>query len=187
MGKKLIGKIPEVDIKKEYFLYLFFIVFLSALLHELGHALALVMSGGKILSYQLAGIVPEPKFSADLFFFLGGPLATLIICLFAAFEILRDESNSGKWLAAIFANFRPALLLTSYELPRDEAFFVNTFKIPPALIFAIYLIVYSFPMLILIKAPKLPPGKKIAFYLYNLVVILAVFELLEALNKIIFR
>lgn len=182
--------IPRVRIRRRYYLYLFLINLLSVFLHEFGHALAIIIKGGKILSYQLITVIAEPRFYDDSFLLLGGPLLTSIICFFATYKIFVDRKNSEIWLATMFSNFRPLVSLILYIISdqQDESYVLITqLKIPPLISFSLLFLIFSLPLLVLIKAPELPPDKKIIFYLNNIAIILPEILFLNILNRIIFR
>jgi hypothetical protein len=180
--------IPKVNIEKRYFVYLFFIVFLSTLLHEWGHAITAIILGGKIVSYQLVRVIADPVTGNNPLFLLGGPLVTLLICYFATYQFFKDRNNADLWLATIFANFSPlVILLYIFSWMQDELVAAYILKIPPVLFFFIYLIIFSFPLLVLIKAPKMSRRKKILFYLYSMVILVAELNLFVIINEAIFR
>jgi hypothetical protein len=182
-------KFPKISIKKGYFIYLLTITIVSLLLHEVGHALAILAAGGRIISYELIRVKPDPNFPTDNPFIpLGGAVVTSLVCFFATYKIFEDKNNSNIWLATIFSNFRPLILLILYlaYTPQDEIIVINQFKIHPVVFFVSYFLIFSLPLLVLIKSPKLPPGKKIVFYLYNIAIIILVINILSTLNAIIF-
>jgi len=180
--------IPKVNIEKRYFVYLFFIVFLSTLLHEWGHAITAIILGGKIVSYQLVRVIADPVTGNNPLFLLGGPLVTLLICYFATYQFFKDRNNADLWLATIFANLRILeLAIYIYSPLSDELKALRPFNISPLTFYALYLLVYSLPIVILIQAPKMPTRKKIILYLYSTAILVAEFNLLETLNTIIFK
>jgi len=180
--------IPKVSIEKRYFVYLFFIIFLSILLHEWGHVITAIILGRKIVSYQLVRVTVDSATDNNLLFLLGGPLVTLLICYFATYQFFKDRNNADMWLATIFANFSPLVILlyTLSSWTQDELVAAHILKIPPVLFFLAYLIIFSFPLLVLIKAPKLSWRRKILFYLYSMVILVAELNLLVIINEAVF-
>ena len=182
-------EIPKVTVRSRYFVYLPLIILLSTLLHEFGHALGLVLTGGRILHYGLTNIQAEPNFS-DPLFILGGPIVTLLLCFFATSRILVDKKNADVWLATIFSNFRPLLILISYLIynsPEDEiSLFINQLGISAPVFFTLYSLIFLLPMLVLIKAPRLPPHKKIVFYLYSTAILCVEIKFLHILSRAFF-
>ena len=85
--------IPKVSIEKRYFVYLFFIIFLSILLHEWGHVITAIILGRKIVSYQLVRVTVDSATDNNLLFLLGGPLVTLLICYFATYQFFKDRNT----------------------------------------------------------------------------------------------
>jgi hypothetical protein len=182
--------LPKVEIKKRYFPSLILILLFSILLHEFGHALAIIIKGGRITSYELTNVWTEPQLSGDLLYILGGPIVTSLLCFLATYKIFDDENNSDLWLATIFSNLRPLILLMLYiksGVPQDEMWLVEQMKFSIPAFFILYFLVFSLPIVILVKAPRLPADKKIAFYLYNIAIILAGIAVLNTLDKLFFR
>ncbi|MEM3555716.1 MAG: hypothetical protein QXF56_03305 [Candidatus Micrarchaeia archaeon] len=182
--------IQKVPIKTTYYVHLALINLISILLHELGHALAVILAGGRLVSYELVRIIPEPSFIHNFYALLGGPIVTAMLCFLATYQFFKDRTNSAKWLAAIFSNFGPLISLMIYLLAgpnQDELYiFIHEMKMPPLLFFSIYLALFSFPLAILINAPRLSARKKVAFYLNNIAIILSEIALLSVLNRLIF-
>jgi len=184
----MMKNIPKLIVEKEYFAYLSLITFLSALLHELGHAVAAIMLGGRIVSFQLTYVLSEPRINDNPVFLLGGPAVTLLLCYLATYQFFRDRRNSNIWFATIFANLRVlqlAFYISSSSHDELRALSLLHISLPPLTFLLCNLIIYSIPILVLVEAPKLPLGKKLIFYLYNAAVIIAELKLLAILNNAI--
>ncbi|QLJ53373.1 MAG: hypothetical protein Sv326_1198 [Candidatus Fermentimicrarchaeum limneticum] len=177
-------RIPLVNIRKKYFVYLILVFFVSLILHEFGHIAVVLAGGGRITSFTLTRLTWEAQPSGDLPYLLGGPLVTLIICYFAVYKFFDDRKNPDLWLATVVCNLSPPISLMLYllSLPHDEGKIMSLANIPPIIFLPIYFLIFSLPILVAFKAPKLPINKKITFYLYNLVILLAELKFLSILG-----
>lgn len=86
-------RIPLVNIRKKYFVYLILVFFVSLILHEFGHIAVVLAGGGRITSFTLTRLTWEAQPSGDLPYLLGGPLVTLIICYFAVYKFFDDRKT----------------------------------------------------------------------------------------------
>jgi len=173
------ARIPVVNIRKRYFLYLLLLLPISMVFHELGHAAVMVWEGSEIQKFTITKIISSAPTNIPQI--LAGPTLTLLLCYFAVYMLLASKSNMDFWLAAIVCNLRfpVSLILYLLSLPHDELKIIEGTGVSPAIFFVSYFLVSLLPLLVVVKAPDLPPVKKISFYLYNLVIIIAELKLFD--------
>jgi|GEM_PF-3863423 len=175
--------IPPIDIRKKYFLLLAIAFFFSTITHEIGHAFYVLIMGGRVTSFSITRVTWEST-SSDLGILLAGPAVNFLLCYVAVYFFFNDSKRRDMWFATILCNLNPpiSLILFLLSLPHDETRIIQLLGISPYMFYVLYFIIFLPPILIIINALSLASKKKISFYLYSLVLLLAELKFLNILT-----